>query len=85
MVRPILQLQQDIVVVDPEDQEFPLPAEQLPDLPPIDLEQGHNNNYFQLNPRHQPLDLPVEEVNQPNPPLDQLNQQQDIPVDLPNQ
>ena len=38
MVRPILQLEQDIVVIDPEDQEFPLPADQLPDLPPIDLE-----------------------------------------------
>ena len=52
---------------NPEDQEFPLPADQLPDLPPIDLEQGPINNNFQLNPPNQPLDFPVEEVNQPNP------------------
>ena len=29
MVRPILQLEQDIVVTDPEDQEFLFPAGQL--------------------------------------------------------
>ena len=46
MVKPILQLEQDIVVAI---QEFPLPADQLPDLHPIDLEQGNNNN-LQLNP-----------------------------------
>ena len=68
MVRPILQLQQDVVVIDLEDQEFPLPADQLPDFSPIDLEQGPYNNNFQLNPPNQPLDLPVEEPNQPNPP-----------------
>ena len=65
MVRPILQLEQDIVVVDSEDQEFLFPADQLPDLPPIDLEQGPNNNP-QLNPPNQPLELPAEEVDQPN-------------------
>ena len=85
MVRPILQLQQDIVVIDPEDQEFPLPEDQLPDLPPTDLEQGSNNNNFRLNLPNQPLNLPVEEPNQPNPPLDQQKQQQDLPVDQPNQ
>ena len=81
MVRPILQLQQNIVVIDPEDQEFPLPADQLPDLPPIDLEQGPNNNNFQLNPPNQPLDFPAGKVDQPNPPQNQQNQQQDLPVD----
>ena len=48
--KPILQLEQNIVVIDTEDQEFPLPAVQLPDLPPTDLDQGPNNN-FQLNPQ----------------------------------
>ena len=38
MVRPALQLEQEVVVLDPEDQEFPLPVDQLPDVPPIDLE-----------------------------------------------
>ena len=79
MVRPILQLEQDVVVIDPGDQEFPLQVDQLPDLPPIDLEQVP-----QLNPTNQPLDLPSEEVEQPNPPLDQHNQQQDLPVDQLN-
>ena len=83
-VRPILQLEQDVVVIDPEDQEFLFPADQLPDLPPIDLEQGPNNNP-QLNPLNQPLDLPAEEVDLPNPPLNQQNQPQDLPADQPNQ
>ena len=83
MVRPILQLKQDIVVIDPEDQEFSLPADQLPDLPPIDLEQGPNNNP-QLNPPNQPPDLLTEEVDQPNTPLNQKNQQQDLTADQPN-
>ena len=38
MVRPILHLEQDTIVIDTEDQEFPLSADQLLDLPPIDLE-----------------------------------------------
>ena len=70
----------DVIVVD---QEFPLPADQLPDLPPIDLEQGP-----QLNPPNQPLDLPVEEVNQPNqqnPQQNLPNQQQNLPAEQPNQ
>ena len=74
-IRPILQLEQDIVVIDPEDQEFLFPSDQLPDLPPIDLEQGPNNNP-QLTPPNQPLDLPTEEVDQPNqqnPPAGQPN------------
>ena len=67
-VKPILQLeQQDIVVViDPEEQEFPLPTDQLLALPSVDLEQIPNP---QLNPPNQPLDLPTEEAEQPNPPL----------------
>ena len=70
MVKPILQLEQDIVVAI---QEFPLLADQLPDLHPIDLEHGNNNN-LQLNPPYQLLDFPAGEVNQ-------QNQQQDLPVD----
>ena len=33
-VRPIFQLQQDVVVIDPEDQDFPLPEDQLQILLP---------------------------------------------------
>ena len=85
-------MEQD-VVIDPEDQEFPLPADQLPYLPPIDLEQGPNNN-LQLNPPNQSLELPAEEVdqsNQQNPPAEQPNQAnphnqpQNPPIELPNQ
>ena len=65
LVRSTLHLEQKVVVIDPEDQEFPLPADQLPDIPPIDLEQVPNTNP-QLNPPSQPLDLPKEEVDQPN-------------------
>ena len=80
MVRHFLQ---DIVVIDPEDQEFPLPADQLPDLPPRDLEQGpNNNNNPQLNPPNQPLDFPTGEVEQPNLPQ---NQQQDFTAEEQNQ
>ena len=80
MVRPILQLEQDIVVIDPEDQEFPLPADQLPDLPPIDLEKGPQlNPPNQLYPPNHPLDIPVEEVNQPYQPPNQPNAQQNLP------
>ena len=94
MVRPSLQLEQHIVVIAPEDQEFLFPADQLPYLPPIDLEQGPNNNP-QLNPPHQPLKVPTEEVDQPNqpqnPPPEQPNhvnppnQSQNPPAELPNQ
>ena len=55
-------------------------GDQLPDLPPLDLEQGDN---IPLNPPNQPQDLPVgeeiqqhqaEEPNQvPNLPLNQRN------------
>ena len=84
MVRPILQLEQEVVLIDPEDQEFLLPADQLPNLPCIDLEQELNTNP-QLNPPNQPLDLPTEEVDEPNLPLDQQNQQQDLPTEQSNQ
>ena len=56
VVRPILQLDWDIVVVD-----WGFPVDQLPALPPIDLDQGP-----QLNPPNQPIDLQGEEVNQHN-------------------
>ena len=99
MVRPILQLEQDVVVIDAEDQEFLFPADQLPDLPPIALEQGPNKNP-QLNPPNQPLELLAEDVDQPNqqnPPAGQPNQEnqpnqpnlpnqlQNPPAELPNQ
>ena len=58
-VWPTPPLEQDIIVKDPEDQEFPLPTDQLPDLPPVELEQVPNNNNPQLNPQNQPLDLPT--------------------------
>ena len=58
LVRPIPLVDQDVVVViDPEDQEFPLPPDQLPDLPLIEPDQVHNP---QLNPPNQPLDIPTE-------------------------
>ena len=67
-VKPTPPLGQDVVVViDPEDQEFPLPADQLPDLPLVEPEQVPNTNP-QLNPANQPLDLPTEELGQPNLP-----------------
>ena len=91
-------LEQDIIVkIDPEDQEFPHPADQLPDLPLVELDQVPNNNNNpqpnqipdpQLNPPNQPLDLPTEEPNQPNQPNqlpNQPNQPQNPPIELPNQ
>ena len=68
LVRPTSPLGQDIVVViDPEDQEFPLPADKPHDLTLVEPEQIPNNNP-QLNPPNQPLDLPTEELYQPNLP-----------------
>ena len=56
-VRPILQLEQEIVEVI----QRPF-RDQLPDLPPLDLEQGDN---IPLNPPNQPPNLPVgEEIEQ---------------------
>ena len=60
-VRPTSPLEQDVVVIDPENQEFPLPADQLPDLPLGEPEQVPNNN-LQLNPPNEPLELPAEEL-----------------------
>ena len=81
LVRPTPPLGQDVVVViDPEDQEFPLPADQLPDLPLIEPEQVPNTNP-QLNPPNQPLDLLAEELDQPNLPPNQENP----PAEQPNQ
>ena len=83
-------LEQDVkVVIDPEDQEFPHPADQLPDLPLVELDQIPNNNNPQpnqisdpqLNPPNQPLDLPAEEPDQPNLLPNLPNQ----PNQLPNQ
>ena len=56
VVRPILQLERDIV----EANQRPF-GDQLPDLSPLDLEQGDN---IPLNPPNQSLDLPAEEENQ---------------------
>ena len=78
-VRPTPPLDQDVVVViDPKDQEFPLPADQLPDLPLVEPDQVPNP---QLNPPNQLLDLPAEEPDQPNVPPNQPNQpnQQNLP------
>ena len=66
VVRPILQFEWD--AVQRNMRQF---QDQLPDLPPIDLEQ----DYIALNPPNQPQDLPVGEdnnqqhqVEEPNPP-----------------
>ena len=90
VVRPTLQLKQDVV----EANQRPF-GEQLPDLPPLDLE--HDN--MPLNPPKQPQDLPVGEENQqhqaeepnqvPNPSPepeepDQL-EQPNLPANQPNQ
>ena len=67
-VRPILQFEQDMVQINTR----PF-GDQLPDLPPIDLEQDN----ITLNPPNQPQDLPSEEDNnqlqgeEPNPPPSQ--------------
>ena len=54
--------EQDVVVViDPEDQEFPHPADQLPDLPLVKLDQVPNNNN---NP--EPNQIPDPQLNPPN-------------------
>ena len=54
-VRPILQLEWDAVQAN--QRQF---GDQLPDLPPLDLEQ----NNIPLNPPNQTQDLPAGEVNQ---------------------
>ena len=54
-VRQILQLEWEVVEIN----QRPF-GDQLPDLLPLDLEQGHN---IQLNPPNQPQDLPVGEEN----------------------
>ena len=53
-VRPILQFEWDVVQIN--TRQF---GDQLPDLPPIDLEQDN----ITLNPPNQPKDLPAEEDN----------------------
>ena len=45
LVRPTSPVDQDVVVIDPENQEgqeFLLLTDRLPDLPPLYLEQGNN-------------------------------------------
>ena len=69
-VRPILQLEWDAV----EANQRPF-GDQLPDLPPLYLEQGDN---LPLNPPNQPPDLPVEEENQQNQAVEP-NQDQNLP------
>ena len=89
-VRLILQLEWDVV----ETNQRPF-GDQLPDLPPIDLEQDN----IPLNPPNQPQDLPVGEENQqhqakepnwvPNlpPEPEELGQleQPNLPPNQPNQ
>ena len=66
-VRPLLQLEQNVV----EANQSPF-GDQLPDLQPLDLEQGNNP----LNPPNQPQDLPEgEEIQQ---------HQAEIPNQVPN-
>ena len=57
-VRPILQLEWEVVEIN----QRPF-GDQLPDLLPLDLEQGDN---IPLNPPNQPQDLPAGEENQQN-------------------
>ena len=71
-VRPILQLEWDAV----EANQRPF-GDQLPDLPPLNLEQGDN---LPLNPPNQPPYLPVEEENQQNQ-ADEPNQVPNLPPD----
>ena len=85
-VRPILQLEWDMVQAN--QRHF---GDQLPDFPPLDLEQGN----IPLNPPNQPQDLPAEEENQqhqveelnPPPEPEELGQlgQQNLPPNQPNQ
>ena len=81
-VRPILQFEQDVVQIN--TRQF---RNQLPDLPPIDLEQDN----ITLNPPNQPQDLPVGEdnnqqhqVEEPNPPPIQPNQPNKPPNHIQN-
>ena len=63
-VRPILQLEHDAVQLN--TRQF---GDQLPDLPPIDLEQDN----IVLNAPNQPQDLPVEEDNIQQPQAEEPN------------
>ena len=86
VVRPLLQLEWDMV----EANQRPF-GDQLPDLPPLDLEQSDN---ISINPPNQPLYLPVGEENQqnqaekpnevPNPPPEQEEPDQPDQIDPPN-
>ena len=85
-VRPILELEWDAVQANQRHS-----GDQLPNLPPLDLEQYN----IPLNPPNQPQDLPVEEENQqhqaeePNlpPESEELGQleQPNLPPNQPNQ
>ena len=59
-VRPILKLEWEVVEIN----QRPF-GDQLPDLPPLDLEQGVN---IPLNPPNQPQNLPAGEEHQQNQP-----------------
>ena len=75
-VRPTLQLEWDAV----EANQRPL-GDQLPDPPPLDLEQSDN---IPLNPPNQPQDLPAEEENQQHQ-AEEPNQVPNLPPNQPNQ
>ena len=70
-------MEQDIVVVidpeeQPEDLDFPYPADQLPDLSPVEPDQVlHSNSQPnkpipQQNPPNQQVDPPPEQPEQPD-------------------
>ena len=81
-MRPILQLEWEVVEIN---QTF---GDQLPDLSPLDLEQGDN---IPLNPPNQLLDLPVGEENlqnqaeEPNPNLPPEQEEHNHIIQPPNQ
>ena len=60
MVNTTSPLEQNVVVVidleeQPEDLDFPYPADQLPDLPPVEPDQVLNNNPQLNQPNPQPI------------------------------
>ena len=83
-VRPILEFEWDAVQINPKEC-----GDQLPDLPPLDIDQDN----IPLNPSNQPQDLPAGEENnqqhqveEPNlpPELEELEQPYPPPINLIN-
>ena len=89
MVKTTPLLEQDIVVVldpeeQPEDLDFPYPADQLPDLPLVEPDQVPNNNPQLNQPNPQP-NLPNQPPHPPAEPPNQPNQPQNLAPNPPNQ